>query len=335
MKIKIAGSLALAAAIFAAPYCQAQDYLDLLRGVINKNGGSSMTQSVIITNMNTRQAQLDSQITAGATSGQLSTQEEAELRADLNRIANLQGQYLASGKLSDFAVQNLLTEYNNVTMKLQTYLSNTTVAGNSSYNSGWFNRYGRGNMAGDPGDQTRFRANIDTKQAMIDATINQAAMAGTLSWSEARSFRNQLNAIASTENRLLADGRLSYRDSRSLISTLNELETQVNIAVANGQRYGRRNTAGRRNHGGGSIGTSIDARQSFIMQRIQRGIASGRLTQREASSLMRDAQQLDSLEARLKQTNGGMSYAEQHLLVAQIDQLNKKVSKELSDRQVQ
>jgi len=331
MKMKIAGSLAIASAILVAPYCQAQDYLDLLKGIIGKSGGSSMTQSVIITNMNTRQAQLDSQIQSGVASGQLSAQEEAELKGDLNRIANVQGQYLASGKLSDYAVEDLLNQYNNVTMKLQTYLSNGSVAANSSYNSGWFNKYGRGNMEGNPGDQTRFRANIDTKQALIDANINQAVMDGTLTWTEARNFRNQLNAIANTENRMLADGTLSYRDLRSIISSLRNLETQVNIAVQSGQRNRRNNISWHR-HGSGN---SIDARQSFIMQRIQRGIASGRLTQREANMLIREAQQLDSLEARLKQSRGGMSFAEQQMLTAQIAELNRKVSKELSDRQVQ
>ncbi len=332
MKIKIAGSLAIAAVILATPVCHAQDYLDMIRGIIGKSGGSSLNQSVVITNLNTRQAQLDSQIQSGVASGQLSRQEETELKGDLNRIANLQGQYLASGKLSDWAIQNLLNEYNTFTIKLQTYLGNSTVAANSSYNAGWFNRYGRGNMSGNPGDQSRFRANVDTKQAMIDANINQAAMAGTLSWSEARNFRNQLNAITNTENSMLADGMLSYRDVRSLINSLNTLENQVNIAIQNGQRNGRNNTAHRHHYNGGG---SIDQRQSFIMQRIQRGIASGRLTQREANNLIREAQQLESLEARLKQSNNGMSYAEQHLLVAQIDQLNQKVSKELNDRQVQ
>lgn len=328
MKIKIAGSLAIAAVILTAPVCHAQDYLDMIRGIIGKNGGSSVTQSVVITNLNTRQAQLDSQIQSGVASGQISRQEETELKADLNRIANLQGQYLASGKLNDWAIQNLLNEYNTFTIKLQTYLGNSTVGANSTYNSGWFNRYGRGNMSGNPGDQSRFRANVDTKQAMIDANINQAAMAGTLSWNEARTFRNELNAITNTENSMLADGTLSYRDVRSLINSLNSLENRVNIAVQNGQRNGR-NIA--RNHRGGSI----NQRQSFIMQRIQRGIASGRLTQREANNLIRQAQELESLEARLKQTNHGMSYSEQHLLVAQIDQLNQRVSKELNDKQVQ
>lgn len=327
MKIKIAGSLAIAAVILTANVCHAQDYLDMIRGFIGKSGGSSLNQSVVITNLNTRQAQLDSQIQSGVASGQISRQEETELKADLNRIANLQGQYLASGKLSDWAIENLLNEYNTFTIKLQTYMGNSTVGANSTYNSSWFNRYGHGNMSGNPGDQSRFRANVDTKQAMIDANINQAAMAGTLRWNEARTFRNELNAITNTENSMLADGTLSYRDVRSLINSLNSLENRVNIAIQNGQRYGR-NTARR---GGGSI----DQRQSFIMQRIQRGIASGRLTQREANNLIRQAQELESLEARLKQSNRGMSYSEQHLLVAQIDQLNQRVSKELNDKQVQ
>lgn len=332
MKMKIAGSLALASAILVAPYCQAQDYLDVIRSIIGgKSGSTSMNQSLIVTNMNTRQAQLESQIQAGATSGQLSQQEENELRADLNHIATLQGEYLAAGPLNNYAVENLLNEFNNVTMKLQTYLSNRAVASTSTYNRDWFNRYGRGNMPGDPTDQARFRANIDTKQALIDSTINQAVMAGSLSWTEARNFRTQLTAIENDETRLLADGRLSYRDSRTLISSLNNLETQVNSAVAIGQRNGR-NVGWRRQHGG-NVG--INARQSFIMQRIQRGIASGRLTQREANQLMRDAESINNLEARLRASGGGMSVAEQRTLMAQIDQLNRRVSKELADRQVQ
>lgn len=361
MKTTIAFRLALTASVMIAPYCHAEDYMGMVKGLMGKGGGGFMgqaaglmgknsgmlgkasgllgknaggilggggdaqsIQATIITNLNTRQAQLESQIQAGATSGQLSAQEETELKADLNRIAGMQGQYLATGKLSGTAVESLLSEYNNITIKLQTYLSNQTVATGSTYNDAWFNKHGQGNQTGIPADQTRFQANVDTKQAVIDSSINQAVMAGTLNVTEATSFRNRLNAVADTECKLLADGSMSYSDGRTLISSLTELETQVNTAIKAGQARAQSNTGKQ----------DADAGQSFVIHRIYRGIASGRLTEQEASNLMREAHKIEDLEIKLNQSKG-MTLPEQRALIGQINQLNNKITKDLDTKQVQ
>lgn len=359
MKTTLAFRLALASTILLAPYCQAQDYMSMVKGLMGKGGGGFMgkatglmgknsgflgkasgllgknsglaggvdpqaVHATIVTNLNTRQAQLESQIQAGATSGQLTPQEETELKSDLNRIADLQGQYL-SGKLTGAQLESLLSEYNNITIKLQTYLTNQTVASGSTCTDDWFKKNSHGNQSGAPADQKRFQANVDTKQAVIDSSINEAVMAGTLNLDAATTLRNRLNAIAATESKLLADGSMSYSDAHTLISSLTELEIQVNAGIKAGQPHTEKN--------GGKH--DADAGQSFLVHRIYRGIASNRLTEQEASTLMRDAHKIEDLEVKLHQSKGSMTLAQQRVMIGQINQLSNKITKQLDDKQAQ
>lgn len=341
MKIRIASTLALASIITLAAPSFAFDVNDLLRGYlgVNTNNLSNSTeQNVIRNNFATRQTQLKDQVTAGVTSGQLNAQEEAELRADLSRIDTLESNYLADGKLDNMEVQSILNEFTNFSVKIQSYLSNSTVLANTvpaygTSGNAWYRRHLRG--SGDQHIQNRvqFQADIDTKQAQIDGAITQGTSSGLLNWNETANLRAELNRINAQEVSLAADGHLSYRDAKQLTDSLDALSTRVNKQLADNQFRGNRGRGYGRGRGA-KLNASVDARQSLLRQRIYQGIKDGRLTQAEADRLLQRETQIADLQTRLTLSGNRLTYNEQHGLLDQLSNLSTAINKELSDRQV-
>ncbi len=183
MKIQVAGSLALLSCLVMSGPAFSLGFDDLLRGYLNVGGGTTNTveQNLIRSNFDTKQAQLNEQITAGVTSGQLNSSEESELRSDLSRIASLQSSAAADGKYDTPEVQNILNEYGNFSIKLQNYLTNTTTTNGAApmgwNNNNWYRRnFSRnGNYLA---NTAKFQADIDTKQAVIGAALDQGATQG-------------------------------------------------------------------------------------------------------------------------------------------------------------
>ncbi len=110
-----------------------------------------------------------------------------------------------------------------------------------------------------------------------------------------------------------------------------------NIRYDNGNdAYGHQN-ASLRPFNNGSIRNNklnIDSRQSSIDAQIQRGIASGRLTQIEASKLIRAQQRIVQLEANLRLSGNRLTVVERQRLNIELGKLALKTRQELLDRQV-
>lgn len=344
MKIRIASTLALASLFALAAPSFAFDVNDLLRGYlgVNTNNLSNSTeQNVIRNNFATRQTQLKDQVTAGVTSGQLNPLEESELRADLSRIDTLESNYLADGKLDNMEVQNILNEFTNFSVKIQSYLSNSTVVANTvpayggigSSNNAWYRRHLRGSGSQQIQNRVQFQADIDTKQAQIDGAITQGTSSGLLNWNETSNLRAELNRINTQEVTLVADGNLSYRDAKQLTDSLDALSTRVNKQLADNQFRGNRGRGYHRGRGS-RMNASVDARQSLLRQRIYQGIKDGRLTKGEADKLLQRETQIADLQTRLTLSGSRLTYNEQHGLLAQLTNLSTAIHKDLNDRQV-
>lgn len=71
-------------------------------------------------------------------------------------------------------------------------------------------------------------------------------------------------------------------------------------------------------------------RQQF---RIDRGLANGSLTHREAHRLMKDEARLRRQEARFRASNGRLSLAERTRLNAEQDRLSRQIYRERHDGQ--
>lgn len=344
MNIKIAGSIALVSVLTFSQAALAVDFQDLLRGYLGVQGGANANvpaapafqQPAIKENINIRQAQLESELQAGVTSGQITAEEEAELRAELNNIANVEGQNLSDGVLNHLEVTSILNQLTAFSTKLQSYMTNasTRVAG-QLYGDSWFHKYlGRNNSDQNATNQTVLKANIDTLQATIDARIEEGLTSGRLDWSDARTYRTELNRIANNESRFLSNGFLSYRESQELVRDLDSLQARVNTSLTASAGYRGRHR-GWDNNNRRRYNASVDTRQSLLRQRIARGVTAGKLTQREADRLYRDEQRIADLEAQLRVSGNRLSYSENRRLLSELDDFSRRVNRELNDRQVQ
>lgn len=332
MKIGFPIAVSLVSCVMLSPSAMAADFGDLLRNYLGSASPNqaAASQDVIKSNMNTRQAQLESEISAGVASGQVTPQEESDLRNDLNRIGGLQGSYLADGVFSNTEVQSLLNEMTNFSSRLNAYMTNTTTTGTGSYRGNqWFRDYFRKGQTGDyASNQGIMQSNIDARQAQLDSSIMEGLNSGHLNWNDGQTLRNELNRIAHSEYLALADGKLDYSESRQLMTDLDTLDTNIKAKLNAGNGWDNRRQHGRRG------GNSVNFRQSTLSQRIERGRATGRLTPGEFSQLSRDNQRVKDLEAQMRVSGGRISFDEQRNLINQINQLSRRITTMLDNKQV-
>lgn len=328
MKVSVPLAVSLVSSIMLSPAVLALDFGDMLKNYLGAAlpTQAAANQDLVKTNMNTRQAQLESEIAAGVASGQLNPQEENDLRSELNRIGGLQGSYLADGTLTNAEVQTLLNEMTNFSARLSAYLTNTTAVATGNYRDNrWFrNYYGKGTSGDFYDNQQLLKSNIDSRQAQIDSAIMQGVNSGRLTWNDSQNYRSELNRIADSENAALADGRMSHSESQQIMDSLDALNTKLTNRL-NGQGWGR----GQR----GKHGSSINYQQSLLKQRLDRGRASGRLTPQEYRQLSGDEQRIRDMENQMRLSGGRLTFDEQKRLLNQIDQLSRRINRAVDDRQ--
>ena len=92
------------------------------------------------------------------------------------------------------------------------------------------------------------------------------------------------------------------------------------VLLAAGMAYGQAETPG------------IDQRQANQEQRIDQGIASGQLTQREAGRLEKQQQHINTMENKAK-SDGVVTKKERARLHAAQDKASKKIYRQKHDRQ--
>ncbi|MBX9725112.1 MAG: hypothetical protein K2X81_27155, partial [Candidatus Obscuribacterales bacterium] len=338
---------------------------DLLRSYLGAQKGGNQgdipasEQGIIKINMNTRQAQLESQLNAGVQSGQLSSGEEQDLRSQLNHIGDLQGSYLADGSYSGQEVQSMLQELNNFSARMNTYLSNGVNRISSSVNipgrgpgsyggqnNSWYHRHDHADD-GYLANLRAFQADIDTKQAHIDAQITAGVSSGQLNWSQSSQLKAELNKIASEESQFTSHGRMSKEESQQLISELDALSTKVTTKSQWQNNSRRRHDRGYNHDDGGDRdhgynrgrqndrGQDYAAGQSLLKQRILLAISSGKFSRFESKQLLADESRMQAMEDQLKNPSSRLSFDEQRDLFNQLDLLSKKLNKQLYDHQAQ
>ena len=92
------------------------------------------------------------------------------------------------------------------------------------------------------------------------------------------------------------------------------------VLLSAGMAYGQAETPG------------IDQRQANQEQRIDQGIASGQLTQREAGRLEQQQQHIDTMENKAK-SDGVVTKKERNRIHAAQDKASKKIYRQKHDRQ--
>ena len=312
------------------------DFDSLVRTFTGGNTGatSSYSQNFIRTNLNAKRTQLETDITSGIASGQLTSDEATDLRNDLNKISIDDSSFSSDANLTKYETQNLLDQYEAVSRKLNTYLTNvaanTSVVGGATVDSGqWFKRFGHGKHAA---SQAERRARIDTLQAEIGSLISTGVYNGKLNQVESTNFRNELSAVNTRETDALRDNRLTSEETDILANRLVSLKTAVTDATNRPNWCGDWNSKkrGRRNN----PHAHINSQQTLLAQRINSGMISGQLTRAEADRLLADEAKINSLNVRLSTSGGRLTWDEQKRILDELDQLSRKINKELYDRQV-
>lgn len=333
-----AGALTLA--LGSSQPALAADFDEILRTVLTTvtTGNLPYTTSSVGTSIDGRQTQLESQVTAGVTTGQLTVDEAADLRNRLSSITSLKSTYLADGTLNYSETRNLLDQLTDVSRRLEIYLSNESTVGDVGVvdHRLWFSRFGARPLSdGTLPNESLRRAHIDSYQAELSARIEQGAVDGRLDWNEAAELRRDLNSIASDESIYLGDGRLSFDEETKLRNALVALDDKSkrelrDFSRANSNRYHRRGHARTSHH----YKRGVDRRQSVLRDRIDAGLKSGRLTATEASKLYAKEAQISTMEARLRSDGSGLNWREERSIMNRLDNLAKQINRELFDRQV-
>ena len=160
---------------------------------------------------------------------------------------------------------------------------------------------------------------IDQAQQAIGARIQQGLASGHITPSEARELYRRDRDIDMRESRFKSDGRATEQERQQLRADVGALGAEVERMIANRAVVGQPgNTQG------------IDNRQVNIGQRIDEGVSSGRISQREARRLHSRERDIARLEARFKR-DGVVTQQERRQLQNELTKLRQDVERAMSN----
>ena len=162
---------------------------------------------------------------------------------------------------------------------------------------------------------------IDRAQAAISARIQQGLASGHITPSEARELYRRDRDIEAREMRFKSNGTATPQERQQLRADLDALGAEVERKMANRDvvtQPGNGNTSG------------IDNRQVNIGQRIDEGIRSGHITQREARKLQNRERTIARHEANFKR-DGVVTPQERRQLQNELTRLRDDVERMMSN----
>ena len=160
---------------------------------------------------------------------------------------------------------------------------------------------------------------IDRAKEAISARIQQGMASGHITPSEARELYRRDRDIEIRESRFKSDGSATQQERQQLRSDLDGLGAEVERMMANRDVV---------QTGGNTDTPGIDNRQDDIGERIDDGVRSGQITQREARRLQSRQRVIASHEANYKR-DGVVTQQERRQLRAELTQLSTDVDRML------
>lgn len=208
-----------------------------------------------------------------------------------------------------------------------------------------FNNYGIGPRFGGSdrmaGNQALISSNFQTRYNQLTSEIQSHINSGQLTPEEASILQAELNRINNMQLSLAAGG-FTNSEAQMVVDAFTGLTTQLQVAASNtitlnnnfgggygnnpyGYGYGWRN---------GSYNmpnyTSVTQLQNSILTRINRGLASGHLTQSEANSLRNQYNEISrQINRRTVRGNVNMNPVVRRLMA-----LDRDLTRQLRDNQV-
>lgn len=139
---------------------------------------------------------------------------------------------------------------------------------------------------------------IDRMQQEIHTRIQQGIASGHITQQEAQVLSQRERELRFREVRMKRDGDASPQEREQLRRDLEDMRNEVERKMNNPRMSGR-HTPG------------IDNLEERVSRRIDQGVRSGRITQREARQLQRRERDLAQLEQRLR-ADGRLTPGERH-----------------------
>ena len=160
---------------------------------------------------------------------------------------------------------------------------------------------------------------IDQAQQAIGARIQQGLASGHITPSEARELYRRDRDIEMRESRFKSDGRATEQERQQLRADVGALGAEVERMIANRAVVAQPGST-----------PGIDNRQVNIGQRIDEGVSSGRISQREARRLHSRERDIARLEARFKR-DGVVTQQERRQLQNELTKLRQNVERAMSN----
>lgn len=162
---------------------------------------------------------------------------------------------------------------------------------------------------------------IDQAQQAISARIQQGMASGHITPSEAQALYRRDREISIRENQYKADGRATPQERQQLRAELDSLNADVERMMANREFVRPRGNAGNADNTPG-----IDNREYQIGRRIDEGVRSGHITEREARRLHRREREIARKEAYFK-SDGVATQQERRQLRNELTALRDEVER--------
>jgi signal transduction histidine kinase len=161
---------------------------------------------------------------------------------------------------------------------------------------------------------------IDQAQQAIIARIQQGMASGHITPSEAQMLYRREREISVRESQYKANGNATPPERAQLRADLDALSAEVERMMAN------RDVVRPGNAGNAGNTPGIDNREYQISQRIDEGVRSGRINQREARRLQRREREIARQEAQFK-SDGVVTQQERRQLRNELTALSQEVER--------
>lgn len=161
---------------------------------------------------------------------------------------------------------------------------------------------------------------IDNAQQALNARIQMGLQQGRITPSEAQELYRRDRDIEVRESRYKSDGRATPQERQQLRNDVATLNAEVERLMTR-QPMNAGNTAT----------PGIDNAAYNARQRIDEGVRSGRISQREARQLMRQGRNIEQREASFK-ADGVITRQERRQLRSELDALRNRVEQLINSR---
>ncbi|MBI2726721.1 MAG: hypothetical protein HYX42_10780 [Polaromonas sp.] len=165
--------------------------------------------------------------------------------------------------------------------------------------------------------------NIDQSQAQISARIQQGLQSGRITPYEAQMLYRRDQDIQSREALYKSDGRATPAERQQLRADVAALSAEVERAINNSSVVAVPQP-------GNNLG-GIDSREFNLRARIEEGVRTGRLSQREGDRFMAREEQIERREAAFR-SDGVVTQQERRQLRQQLNVLRDQVERRINPR---